>query len=166
MEPALLISAVEATKPLSCTTDLWVSTVICATLSERSSKIAVFTFVVIVVSSMYSPVLSFDDVPAHPMATSIEAAMKIAKNRFGIVMSTLLKILAHLQGGTLKKMPGTRCCSGRGTTAWTIFNCKTAVRISIRDEQHPLLRDNSLRVSTHNLEIWLYVGWRTERAGE
>jgi hypothetical protein len=35
-------------------------------LSEGSSKIADFTFVVIVVSSMYSPVLSWVEVDAHP----------------------------------------------------------------------------------------------------
>jgi hypothetical protein len=41
---------------------------------------------------MYSPVLSWVDVDAHPMANSIEAAMNVANNRFDRVMSTLLKI--------------------------------------------------------------------------
>jgi hypothetical protein len=58
-------------------------------LSEGSSKIADFTFVVIVVSSMYSPVLSRVEVDAHPAASSIEAAMNAAKNCLGDVMNAL-----------------------------------------------------------------------------
>jgi hypothetical protein len=42
---------------------------------------------------MYSPVLSWVDVDVQPIADSIEAAMKTAKNRFSEVMFDLRKAL-------------------------------------------------------------------------
>jgi len=42
---------------------------------------------------MYSPVLCCVDVDAQPIANSIEAAMKIAKNRFGRITIDLPKLV-------------------------------------------------------------------------
>src|SRR3990170_8958729 len=56
---ALLISARDLTKPVSCTMPLNVSTLISADLSEGSSSTAAFTLVVITASSTYSPGDSF-----------------------------------------------------------------------------------------------------------
>src|SRR3954467_9923213 len=68
----------EATKPLSCTTPLNVSTLISADLRFGCSKIAVFTFVVITVSSTYSPVPSDREVEAQPMvAAAARTARKV-----------------------------------------------------------------------------------------
>jgi hypothetical protein len=52
-------------------------------------KIAVFTLVVIVLSSMYSPVLDCVEVAPQPAASSTEAAMKTAKNRLAKTMLVL-----------------------------------------------------------------------------
>ena len=63
---ALLMLACELTKPLNCTTPLKVSTLISADFSDGSLKTAIFTLVVMTVSSTYSPVPSFVGVEAHP----------------------------------------------------------------------------------------------------
>jgi len=64
--------------------------VIWFTLSEGSLKIAVFTFVVIKLSSKYSPVLELFDVDAQPSAETINAAMKNPEKRLSMVMTDLL----------------------------------------------------------------------------
>jgi fumarate reductase subunit D len=66
--------------------------VIWFTLSDGSLKIAVFTFVVITLSSMYWPVLDWFDVDAQPSAVSISAMMKNPEKRLSLVMTYLLYI--------------------------------------------------------------------------
>jgi hypothetical protein len=60
---------------------LKVSTLMSLVLSDASLKIAVFTLVVMTVSSKYCPVLSLVAVEAQPIATAIVAAARIALMR-------------------------------------------------------------------------------------
>src|SRR4030095_1058339 len=78
---AFVAAACELTKPLSCTTPLKVSTLISATFSEGSFRMADFTLVVIIVSSTYSPVLSCFGVDAQP-ATDTSATTKNRGERY------------------------------------------------------------------------------------
>ena len=63
---ALDISACRETKPLNWTIPLNVLTLISVDSRPGSLKIAALTFVVITLSSIYSPVLSVVDVDAQP----------------------------------------------------------------------------------------------------
>src|SRR5271157_5991121 len=74
---ALLMSACELTKPLSCTTPLKVSTLISADFSDGSFITAALTFVVMTLSSTYSPVPSCLGVDAQPKQ---EASKSIRKS--------------------------------------------------------------------------------------
>jgi hypothetical protein len=53
-------------------------------------KIAVFTFVVITLSSRYWPVLDCCEVDAQPSAETINATMKNPEKRLSMVMTDLL----------------------------------------------------------------------------
>src|SRR5688572_33115724 len=73
--------AASATKPLSCTMPLKVSTLISADLRVGSCRIADFTLPVMTVSSKYSPVPSDLDVEAQPRAVAMASAAKAAEIR-------------------------------------------------------------------------------------
>src|SRR6185503_13952414 len=86
---ALSIAARELTKPVNWTVPLKVSTLISADFSDGSLKIAVFTLVVMSVSSTYSPVPSFVDVPAHPSTATSRTAQTKAANPLNDLMTIL-----------------------------------------------------------------------------
>src|SRR6185503_8947263 len=87
---ALSIAARELTKPLNCTTPLKVSTLISADFSVGSLKTAVFTLVVMTVSSTYSPVPSCLGVEAHPRKEVSRTAKQKVANRLHSLMVILL----------------------------------------------------------------------------
>lgn len=75
---AVTIFSCERTKPLNWTTPLKVSTLISATFKLGSLRIAVFTLVVITVSSIYWPVLSCFAVEAQPTTVvNMRAAISV-----------------------------------------------------------------------------------------
>src|SRR5258706_8192564 len=86
---ALLMSAWDRTKPLSCTTPLKVSTLISADFREGSLKTSAFTFVVMAVSSIYSPVPSCFDVDAQPTNEARRTVTKKTDKRLSCVMAKL-----------------------------------------------------------------------------
>src|SRR4029450_8042602 len=87
---ALLMSALELTKPLNCTTPLKVSTLISADFSDGSPNTAAFTLVVMTVSSTYSPVPSCLGVEAHPRKDISRTAKQKGANRLKSLMVILL----------------------------------------------------------------------------
>src|SRR3954467_8463584 len=87
---ALSMSMRELTKPLSWTRCLNVSTLISATLSDGSAKIAAFTLLVITESSTYSPVPSRVDVEAQPIMETMSTAAASAERRFASCCMTEL----------------------------------------------------------------------------
>jgi len=76
-----LISDLELTNPVNCTTPLKVSTLISADFKDGSLNIAALTLVVMAVSSMYSPVLSWVRVAAQPKEKANIAARKKHEKR-------------------------------------------------------------------------------------
>jgi len=74
---------------------LKVSTLISADFSDGSLKIAAFTLVVMTVSSKYSPVPSFVDVPAHQS----NEASRIAEMKVKNLLDSLIAVLLNTAGG-------------------------------------------------------------------
>jgi CRP-like cAMP-binding protein len=80
-------ASAELTKPLSCTTPLKVSTLISPDFNVASLNIAAFTFVVIMLSSTYWPVLSCVGVDAQLINSArVDAAMRTANGRVDLLM--------------------------------------------------------------------------------
>src|SRR3972149_422113 len=113
--PALLTTCGEFTKPLNWTTPLNVSTLIWNIFSAGSSKIAAFTFAVMVESSTYSPVLSWVRLPAQPPITAIASRIKSART---IGLAVFMIIPPHTICSLRHHVFRDRCYLGDLLLAW------------------------------------------------
>src|SRR5450830_110915 len=102
ISPALATDSGLATKPLSCTTPLKVSTLISVDFRVGSLKMLALTLVVSAVSSKYSPVPSLVGVDAQPATANREAtkrpvAMDLVNFMIFFLLNGQLTIKQHAQ---------------------------------------------------------------------